>query len=84
MHQPLSVGRGQPLRGLQADAHDLLQAGWTFPVELLLERDTVHELHHQVRGPVCFFDGMDGNDMLVTDGGDSTMRKSRAAPEPSA
>jgi hypothetical protein len=56
---------------LQADAHDLLQAGWTFPVELLLERDTVHELHHQVRGPVCFFDGMDGNDVLVTDGGGS-------------
>ena len=65
MDQPLLVRGRQPLGDLQADAQDLLQLQRPGPVELLLQRDAVDELHDQVGRPCRLLDGVDGDDVLV-------------------
>ena len=67
--QPLPVRRRQPLGGLQADAQDLLQRQRPGAVELLLQREAVDELHDQVGDRAGVLDGVDGDDVVVGDGG---------------
>jgi hypothetical protein len=78
--QPLGVRRRQAVGRLHPDAQDFLQLQRPVAVELLLEREAVDVLHHEVRQPLRLRDGVDGNHVLVDDGG----RRLGLASEPLA
>jgi hypothetical protein len=68
VHHPLRVRRRQPAGRLRADAQHLRQrqrAG----AQPLQQRQAADVLHHQVGLPVCLLDDVDGDDVVVADGG---------------
>ena len=64
------MGRRQRPGGLGADPEDLPDFHRPRCVELLLERTPGDVLHHEIRQPTELIDGVDGDDVLVGDGGD--------------
>lgn len=68
MNQTLLVGSGQAGGDLPANAKNLQRGQGTILIDLLLQRLAADVLHDQV-GSRLFIDGVDGDDVLVPDGG---------------
>ena len=69
MNDAVGVGRRQPGGGLHADAQDVGQLERALLVDAFLQRLAGDVLHHQVRQAVGLVHGMDGDDVIVRDGG---------------
>jgi hypothetical protein len=67
--QPLRVRGRQPLRRLQADAEHLHHLDRAAPLEALVKRLPADVIHHKVGDGAVVRDGVDGDDVLVADGG---------------
>ena len=68
--QPLRVGRGQALGDLHADAQDLRRApSGPLRSSCSCSDAAVDVLHDQVGQAVGLLDGVDGDDVVVADGG---------------
>ena len=70
MDETLSMRRSQPRRGLHPDAKNLLEVERSFRVELLLQRHSGDELHHDLGLFGRLVDRVDRDDVIVTDRGD--------------
>jgi hypothetical protein len=68
MDEPLSVGGGEALGRLKSDAENCRQVHRAL-AESGLERFARHELHDEEREAAFLADGVDGDHMLVGDGG---------------
>ena len=66
---PCAWAAASPAADLRADAEDLFQLQRPGPVEPLLQRDAGDVLHDQVGQAVGLVHGVDGDDVLVADGG---------------
>src|SRR5207245_1019134 len=82
MYQPLLVRGGETLRRLHADAQDFLDATGAVLVELVLQRDAVDQLHHEVGRLRFVLHVVDADDVFVLHrgGGAGLADEALAAP----
>src|SRR5262245_4564951 len=76
--------RREAVGSLDADAADLLGLGWAVAVKAILKGNPGDVLHNNARQPIMLLDAMDGDDMLVGDGGSGLGLAGKALPGRSA